>query len=229
LATLSKILLTFLLSAAAIFAAFWLAIVPQTFSPLRPLSLEERDQWFVDFKLAALRRDPATCKSVLKQPYVDATPIADNPPKNDCGWTNSVRFSEIDGANISVQPLTCEMAAALTLWVTQELQPAAMAMFGNPVARIDHIGTYSCRNIAGKNRRSEHASANAIDISGFTLRDGRKISVLHHWQGVRSEAKFLRRVQLAACRYFRVTLGPEFNPAHADHFHFDRGVFWTCR
>ena len=229
MATLSKILLAFLLSGAAISAALWLGIVPQALSPLSPLSLQDRDQWFVDLKLAALRRDPALCRSVLKQPYIDATPIADNPPKNGCGWINSVRFSNVGGANLNVKPLTCEMAAALTLWVRQELQPAALALFGSPVARIDHMGTYSCRNIEGKNRRSEHALANAIDISGFTLRDGRKISVLHHWQGARSEAKFLRQVQGKACSYFRVTLGPKYDPAHAEHFHFDRGIFWSCK
>lgn len=229
MSTLSKILLSLPLYAGAIFAAFWFGIVPQTFSPLSPLSLDERDQWFVDLKLAALRRDPALCQSLLKQPFVNAVPVADNPPENGCGWANSFAFSEIADARMSVMPLTCEMTAALSLWARYELQPAAMALFGNPVVKIDHLGTYSCRNIEGKNRRSEHASANAIDISGFTLRDGRKISVLYHWQGARLESQFLRRVHRAACRYFRVTLGPDYNPAHADHFHFDRSFFWSCR
>ena len=225
----SKILVSLLLFAGAIFAALWFGIVPQTLSPLSPLSLDKRDQWFVDLKLAVLRRDPKLCQSILKQPYVNAIPVADNSPENGCGWANSFRFSEIGDAQINVLPLTCEMTAALSLWARYELQPAAIAIFGYPVAKIHHLGTYSCRHIEGKNRRSEHASANAIDISGFTLRDGRKISVLHHWQGRRSEAKFLRRVQRAACRYFRVTLGPEYNAAHVDHFHFDRSLFWSCR
>ncbi|MGH6866953.1 MAG: extensin family protein [Methyloceanibacter sp.] len=227
--TLSKILLSLLFFAGATFAAFWSGIVPQALSPLSPLSLDKGDQWFVDLRLAALRRDPTLCRSILKQPYVNAIPVADNPPENGCGWANSFEFSEIGGARISVRPLTCEMAAALALWARYELQPAAMAIFGHPVVKIDHLGTYSCRNIEGKNRRSEHASADAIDISDFTLRDGRKISVLHHWRSARLEATFLRRIQRAACRYFRVTLGPEYNAAHADHLHFDRSVFWSCR
>jgi hypothetical protein len=222
-------LLMFLLSGAAILTAFWFGVVPQKFSPLSPLTLDKRNQWFVDLKLAALRREPTVCRSILKQPYVNAMQVADKPAVNGCGWSNSVGFSEIGGARIGVRPLTCEMAAALSLWVRYELQPGALAMFGHPIVKIDHLGTYSCRNIEGKDRRSEHASANAIDISGFTLRDGRKISILHHWQSVRPEAMFLRRVQRAACRYFRVTLGPEYNAAHADHFHLDRSDFWSCR
>jgi hypothetical protein len=155
-APFARVLLVFLPLAAATFAAFWLGVVPRTLSPLSPLSLEKRDQWFIDLKLAGLRLDPVLCQSVLKQPYVGATPVQDTPPTNGCGWINSVRFSEIGGANMSVQPLTCEMTAALTLWVTHEVQAAAKAIFGSPVARIDHMGTYRCRNIEGKHRRSEH-------------------------------------------------------------------------
>jgi hypothetical protein len=126
-APFARVLLVFLPLAAATFAAFWLGVVPRTLSPLSPLSLEKRDQWFIDLKLAGLRLDPVLCQSVLKQPYVGATPVQDTPPTNGCGWINSVRFSEIGGANMSVQPLTCEMTAALTLWVTHEVQAAAKA------------------------------------------------------------------------------------------------------
>jgi len=146
---LSKLMLISLLLAAAAFAAFWMGLVPQSFSPLSPLSLEKRDQWFVDWKLAALRRDPGLCQSVLKQPHIAAIPLPDNPPKHGCGWTNSVKFGAIGDAKISVQPLTCEMAAALTLWVNHELQPAAMAAFGERVESISHMGSYSCRNMRG--------------------------------------------------------------------------------
>jgi hypothetical protein len=43
-----------------IFAAFWFGIVPQTFSPLSPLSLDKRDQWFVNLKLAVLGEIPSS-------------------------------------------------------------------------------------------------------------------------------------------------------------------------
>jgi hypothetical protein len=76
---------------------------------------------------------------------------------------------------------------------------------------------------------SQHAAANAIDISGFTFADGRSISLLRDWKGKGRDSDFLREVHRRACRYFRVALGPDFNPAHANHFHFDRGLMWTCR
>ena len=115
-----------------IFAGFWFGIVPQTFSPLSPLSLNNRDQWFVDLKLAVLRRDPKLCQSILKPPYVNAIPVADSSTENGCGWANSFRFSEISDAKINVLPITCEMTAALSLWARYELQPAAIAILGYP-------------------------------------------------------------------------------------------------
>ena len=99
--------------------------------------------------------------------------------------------------------------------------------------RLGDMGTYDCRNIVGnplwKGLRSQHATANAIDISGFTLADGRSISVLKDWKGEGKDAEFLHEVHRRSCRYFRVALGPNFNVAHANHFHFDRGLMWTCR
>jgi hypothetical protein len=228
----SKLLLT-TLTLAAVGGAFWFGLVPQRLSPLSPISLEKPPGLFVDFKLSSLRFDAPLCQSVLKDPHIDATAIPDNPLKNGCGWTNAVRFTRTGGASIGVEPLTCEMAAALTLWVEHEVQPLAREMFGQTVKTLGDMGTYDCRNIVGntfwKGVRSQHATANALDISGFTLEDGKQISVLRDWKGDDPEARFLREVHRRACKYFRVALGPEFNAAHANHFHFDRGLMWTCK
>jgi hypothetical protein len=34
---------------------------------------------------------------------------------------------------------------------------------------------------------------------------------------------------MRACKYFRVAIGPEFNAAHWNHLHLDRGVFERCK
>lgn len=228
----SKLLL-FLILFVAIAGGYWFGLIPQRFSPFGTVSLDERPSLFVDPKLSALRFDSALCRAVLKEPYIDATPIPDRTTDNNCGWVNAVRFTHTGGAQIGVNPLTCEAAAALTLWMQHEVQPLAREMFGQQVVRLGDMGTYDCRNIVGnpfwKGMRSQHAAANAIDISGFTFADGRSISVLRDWKGKGKEAEFLHEVHRRSCRYFRVALGPEFNVAHANHFHFDRGLMWTCR
>ena len=207
--------------------------MPQRYSPFAPISLQERPAWFVDFRLAALRNDPALCRSVLIEPHIAATPIPDNPIRNGCGWENAVRISAVGGAELGLEQLTCEAAAALALWVEYEVQPLALADFGSRVVGLQDMGTYSCRNIVGNRKwadvRSQHALANAVDIGGFKLENGQEISVARDWKGQGREAQFLREVHARACRYFRVAIGPDFNAAHWNHFHLDRGIFKTCK
>ncbi len=97
------------------------------------------------------------------------------------------------------------------------------------MVRVDHFGSFACRNIARSNRRSQHASANALDLAGFHLADGTRITVARDWKGEDDSARFLRQVKAAACDAFRVTLSPEYNAAHHDHFHVDMGGFGMCR
>jgi hypothetical protein len=95
------------------------------------------------------------------------------------------------------------------------VQPLALELLGQKVAVVRSYGSYSCRNIVGnplfKHMRSQHAYANALDISGFTLADGRPISVRAHWKSEGAEGRFLRQAHARACPYFRAALGPEYN------------------
>ena len=226
-------LLLLLLVAGAIFVAMRLGYVPQRYSPFPPISLDEQPSWFIDTRLAALRLDRPLCDAVLKEPHIDAAAVPDQPYKNGCGWQNAVSFTNVGGARIGAERLTCEMAAAFALWVEHDVQPLAQSTFGSRVASIGDMGIYDCRNIIGnplmKNVRSQHATANAIDVSGFTLEGGKQISILRDWSGKGPEAAFLKEIHRRACRYFRVALGPNYNAAHKNHFHFDRGAFSRCK
>jgi hypothetical protein len=91
-------------------------------------------------------------------------------------------------ARIELQPpamLNCAMAASLQTWAEKTLQPAAQAVLGSPVVRIRNVSGYACRNRVGTafhaDRLSEHALANAIDISSFVTADGRTVDVLGQW------------------------------------------------
>lgn len=207
-------------------------LVPAALNPLPALDLGRADPWLVDWRLAALRYDAALCRRTLGQPQISAEPIADNPPKQGCGWTNAVRMTSAGGVHAAFDKATCETAVGLALWLNHDVQALAQEIFGQRVVSIQSFGSYACRNIIGnpfwKEIRSEHATANALDISGFTLAGGRQISVLQHWKGTGPEARFLRAVHARACRYFHVVLGPDYNAAHHNHFHLDRGLFWRC-
>ncbi len=87
--------------------------------------------------------------------------------------------------------------------------------------QFDHLGSFACRNIYHRQqaRRSEHATADALDVSGFRLADGRRVSVLQGWRSETSRP-WLAVLSSSSCHYFGNALGPEYNAAHANHFHF---------
>jgi hypothetical protein len=145
-----------------------------------------------------------------------------------CSALGAVQLRDIGTPVTNLGAMTCPLAYAFTLWVQSDLTVPAMAEFGSPVARIETMGTYSCRTIAGSTRLSEHASANAVDVSAFVLADGRRITVLNGWNDG-PEGRFLRTVRNSACRRFNIVLSPDYNAAHRDHLHFDMGRGPLCR
>jgi len=146
-----------------------------------------------------------------------------------CSALGAVQLRDIGTPTTNLGAMTCPLAFAFTQWVQSDLQVPAMGEFGSAVVKVETFGTYSCRNIAGSGRLSEHASANAIDVSGFVLADGRRVSVLGGWNGDARKGRFLRAVRAAACRRFNTVLGPDYNADHRDHMHFDMGRGPFCR
>ena len=106
------------------------------------------------------------------------------------------------------------------------MQPAARRHLGEPVTRIDHAGSYSCRRLYGRSagQYSEHATADAIDVTGFRTGDDMTISIVRDWSGNTGKAAFLRDVRDGACDLFSTVLSPDYNAAHADHFHLDQAA-----
>ncbi len=125
--------------------------------------------------------------------------------------------------------LNCATAEALTLWVRDSVAPVARRELGSPLRTVHHFGTYNCRRVRGSSFwLSEHAFANAIDISAFSVADGRRISVAGHWHRKDGRGRFLRAVAASACDPFRLVLTPRSNAAHRDHFHLDLGLWSNC-
>lgn len=208
-------------------------LLPVRVSVLWPVDLAEPGGWLLDRQLSDLRQDPLLCRQVLAAPHIVASPVADKAERPGCGWNNAFRLSAAGRAKLQVGAVTCELAASLALWIEHVVQPAAGRHFGQAIADIEHLGAYACRNIRGSpgddDDLSEHAGANALDIKGFRLADGRRVRVLTDWGGASAEGKFLAEIHKGACRYFRVAIGPAYNAAHRDHFHFDRGRWRACR
>jgi hypothetical protein len=199
---------------------------PERF-PWTELSLNDRVGPFTGIKLAALGDDGDKCRALLRQARLAETPHKMENAEPQCRVDDGVMLRPEDSHSIRYSPASlatsCPVAAALALWEREVVQPAAQRHLGAKVTRIDHAGSFSCRRLYGRaeGRFSEHATADAIDIIGFRLADGRRISVLGDWRGSPAEAAFLRQVRDGACDLFSTVLSPDYNSAHADHFHLD--------
>ncbi len=165
------------------------------------------------------------CLSTLKAADVRFTPLPNQSFDGGCQTIDTVKLMQLSTPTTNLGPMTCPLAANFAAWAKHAVRPAARQYLGSDVVRIDTMGTYSCRKVVGNrsNRLSEHAYGNAVDVSAFVLADGRRVSVLDGWNGKPDERAFLRRLHQSACKRFGTVLGPDYNAAHANHFHFDMG------
>lgn len=121
------------------------------------------------------------------------------------------------------ETMSCAMIPATTRWLAEHVQPAALAHFGVRVAEMKTAGAYNCRrrNHARSGRWSEHAFANALDVSGFVLEDGRKTNIGSGWRGSAEEQAFWRDIAYGGCGLFNTVLGPGSDGRHENHLHLD--------
>ena len=204
--------------------------VPTEWNPWAPLDVKAAPNWLTGFKLMRLRSNPELCAQVLSNAGLRVTAQADSPGAK-CPLIGAVRVQGGEVALSSSFLASCPLAVAYAMFERHTLQPAAQSVYGQRVARLDHLGSFACRNVYNRESGalSRHASADALDISGFRLADGRSISVLKDWPKQNQDAQFLRQVRDGACEAFSVVLSPDYTAAHRNHFHVDVGRWSVCR
>ncbi len=225
-----RVVLLLVLGGLFVAARSWLAAHPEH-DPWAPLDLNDPKGWATQKKILALREDVPRCRAVLERSRVSFR-VLEPVGENDCRREDRTRLGDYP-LGPDTPATTCPVAVAMELWRRDTLDPVAREVFGSEIAQIEHLGAYSCRRLYGRDDGpwSEHATANALDIAGFVLADGTRISVLRDWEGEGKKRRFLREVRDGACGAFSTVLSPDYNAAHADHFHFDMDDRWVgvCR
>nr|WP_306267572.1 extensin family protein [Pararhizobium sp. IMCC3301] len=129
------------------------------------------------------------------------------------------------------------LGLAAAKWVETVVQPSARKVFGSDIVSLRVAASFACRARNGVKgaKLSEHGYGNAIDISAFTLANGKTVTVAKGWNGPGAQRQFLRAVNAGACRYFTTVLGPKADRYHQDHFHLDlarhgkSGTYRICK
>jgi len=237
------VLLLSLLAGAWSLHAGWIA-VPDRYNPWAALDPAEAPGLLTRMKLARAQQAPARCIALLGEAGLRFERMPDRATGEGCGLSNAVRVS--GARDLQLRPpvlLSCRVALSFALWERHALEPAAEELLGTRITAIDNLGGYACRNVVtgrppqegAPGRRSQHATADALDVAVFVRADGpRAVQVRRDW--VRNtipastpEAAFLREVHRGACGLFDGVLGPDYNAVHADHFHLEIGEWRACR
>lgn len=229
---------SFLLFIAAIGYFGWftlsrgVALVPPAWNPFEPLRVADDITPLTKWKLSRTEADPAACQLALD----DAAEMEPMPPLvvgGGCGIDQRITLRRVGMSALDPLQTSCPVALRMAMWERHTLQPAAQEVFGTQVTTIRQIGSYNCRTIrttaGSSNRLSTHATAEAIDVTGFDLGDGTRIRLLADWSEGGAKATFLRAAKDGACTWFATTLSPDYNRLHADHFHLQSRGWGACR
>lgn len=214
---------------------FWIyQRLPTQYNPFTPLSIDDPPTQVTRYKLRQMVNDPQACLALLQQAQargqINFRNSADT--QGNCPLTGAVRVVDFGSVGLSSSFLaSCSLALSSTMFIHQRAVPLAQTEMGSKLTRINHLGSFACRNIYNREgaRRSEHATADALDISGFSFANQQQISVLKDWRGKGKGREYLHMVFENGCSFFGNALGPEYNAAHANHFHMGMRGYGLCR
>ena len=205
--------------------------LPSQYNPFVPLTLDDPPGKITQFKLRRLT--PQACVSLLTQAnqrrLIRTQAVADS--AGECPLSNVVRVRDFGPVSLNSSFLaSCPLALSSALFVSQQARPLTKTWTGSELARIEHLGSFACRNIYSRPdaRRSEHATADALDISAFRLANGQRVTVLNGWKAEKTQP-WLQALLSASCGYYGNGLGPDYNAAHANHFHLGMRGYGLCR
>ena len=222
--------------------SFWLMLIgvigwvswdrlPPQHNPFVPLSMDQPIGLATSLKVSNFRSDAPACFGFLDESRIEYTRLEDDEPAQDCGFYNALTLDRSALPYNATLRMTCPLTAALAVWERQSLVIRAQQYFDAPPVKVLTFGSYSCRRLYGRSsgRFSEHATGNAVDIQGVELADGTRITLTSDWGQDTPKGRFLADLRDDSCRIFGTVLGPDYNDAHADHFHLDMSSTGICR
>jgi hypothetical protein len=192
--------------------------------------------------LNAASVDRVTCLQRLRESGATfrVLPVQERPNAKGCGVPHGVLVTRGPTGIAYAPPLLVDCSFAVELPAMEEvIQQEARAELATTIRRIDTLGAYACVTRAGpyttryatKPAISEHSFGLAYDLRSFAPVRGREITVVHDYEkGTDSPREARGRFLLNVSRRLRRETGlthvltPDFDAAHYNHFHLDRGL-----
>ncbi|HWV55607.1 extensin family protein [Pseudorhodoplanes sp.] len=211
--------------------------VPRRIAPV-PMEVfaAEPDPEVASETVRAKPAEPSACQIRVADKIAVIQPLPSFGGPGDCGASDVVKLEAIiqpDKSRVVVSPpatIRCSMAEALATWVREDLTEMT-GQFGSAPRALDNYASYDCR---GRNRVagakiSEHGLANAIDVRGVHLANGRFADFTDR----KLAREFREAVRKSVCARFTTVLGPGSDGHHETHIHVDlaqrRGGYRLCQ
>ena len=138
----NTVILLFGVLAAVYLLALRSGYVVPAYSPLPRIDLATQGGWFVDWRLAGLAQDRELCAKVMTPPHAAVSLLApQSPDARGCGWLNAVSLEEAEGVRLGVSPVSCQVAAALTLWLRDVAQQVRVVVLEGGKAPVILVST----------------------------------------------------------------------------------------
>lgn len=139
-----------------------------------------------------------------------------------CSIQNPVRVRAIGAVEISPPAIMdCTTALATKKWLDDSATPA-WGRLGGGLARVDVSESFACPADREGSRSELHQTGQALDISGFGLRNGVEVGLAGGWNDDLA-GQVLRKIHRGACAEFRVARSPDAGQTYRDHLHLDTG------
>jgi hypothetical protein len=150
--------------------------------------------------------------------------------EGQCGIQSPLALTAVmaNGRSIPINATVttdCGMASALPDWIA-EVDSYVSAHDKTRIKTINLGTNYACRNVdnAKEGNLSFHAFADALDVVGFTLEDGRTISIDPGFRGTPEQgSQILHFARDSACTHFMTVLSPDADSFHQNNMHIDLG------
>jgi hypothetical protein len=187
----------------------------------------------------AAATDGAKCLAALKASGAKFTaqPAMKKPNKQGCGMPQGVTVTKGPTGIVYSPALEVDCSLAMELpKIEAILQEEAKASLGSEIKTIETLGSYACRATkgplttayGGKGVLSEHAFGLAFDLKTVTTKKGTIVTVGKDWGKSTNKGAFLAPLRRRLLKESGIThvITPDYNAAHHDHLHIDRGLAW---
>jgi hypothetical protein len=180
--------------------------------------------------------EPSACQRRLGAEFAAFRALPPITGPGECVVEDVVLLEKVvekDGRAIAITPpatLRCPMAEAVVHWIRDDVAAVARDL-GTQLKSVVVDTSFECRSrnrIAGA-KLSEHGRANAIDLRGFALANGKSFTLTD----AAADKGARERLRQSACARFTTVLGPGSDGYHESHVHLDaierRGGYRMCQ